>query len=305
MASDFSLTKQLFNIPKNMIYLDGNSLGPPTKTSAHKVGVLIDQKWGKLLVSGWNKDNWIDQPLNVGNRIAKLIGAENNHVILGDTLSIKLYQALFSAISLQKNRKVFLSDNGNFPSDLYIAQGLIHSLDKNYELRVVETKNIVDKLTDEIAVLFLTEVDYRTGRKHDMKAINSKARALGILTVWDLAHSVGAFPIELAACKCDFAVGCTYKYLNGGPGSPGFIYVAPKHTETIEVGLKGWLGHTAPFDFEQEYLPAPGVNKMRIGTPPVVATACLEAALDVFDLIDMGDLRKRSIDLTELFIQGN
>ena len=303
MASDFSLTKQLFNIPKNMIYLDGNSLGPPTKTSAHKVGVLIDQKWGKLLVSGWNKDNWIDQPLNVGNRIAKLIGAENNHVILGDTLSIKLYQALFSAISLQKNRKVLLSDNGNFPSDLYIAQGLIHSLDKNYELRVVETKNILDKLTDEIAVLFLTEVDYRTGRKHDMKAINTKARELGILTVWDLAHSVGAFPIELAVNECDFAVGCTYKYLNGGPGSPGFIYVAPKHTETIEVGLKGWLGHTAPFDFEQEYLPAPGVNKLRIGTPPVVATACLEAALDVFDLIDMGDLRKRSIDLTELFIE--
>jgi kynureninase len=302
MASDFSLTKQLFNIPKNMIYLDGNSLGPPTKTSAHKVGVLIDQKWGKLLVSGWNKDNWIDQPLNVGNRIAKLIGAENNHVILGDTLSIKLYQALFSAISLQKNRKVLLSDNGNFPSDLYIAQGLIHSLDKNYELRVVETKNILDKLTDEIAVLFLTEVDYRTGRKHDMRAINTKARELGILTVWDLAHSVGAFPIELAACECDFAVGCTYKYLNGGPGSPGFIYVAPKHTETIEVGLKGWLGHIAPFNFEQEYLPASGVNKMRIGTPPVVATACLEAALDVFDLIDMGDLRKRSIDLTELFI---
>ena len=303
MVSDFSITKQLFNIPKDMIYLDGNSLGPPTKTSALRVGVLIDEKWGKLLVSGWNKDNWIDQPRNVGNRIAKLIGAENNHVILGDTLSIKLYQALFSAISLQKNRKVILSDNGNFPSDLYIAQGLIHSLDKNYELRVVETKNISAELTEEIAVLFLTEVDYRTGRKHDMKVINAKARELGILTVWDLAHSVGAFPIELAACESDFAVGCTYKYLNGGPGSPGFIYVAPKHTETIEVGLKGWLGHTAPFDFEQEYLPASGVNKMRIGTPPVLATACLEAALDVFDLIDMADLRKRSIDLTELFIQ--
>ena len=303
MASNFNATKQLFDIPRNMIYLDGNSLGPPTNTSANKVCKLINEKWARLLVSGWNKDNWIDQPQNVGNRIAKLIGAENDHVLLGDTLSIKLYQALFSAISLQKNRKVLLSDNGNFPSDLYIAEGLIHSLDKNYELRVVETKNISEELTDEIAVLFLTEVDYRTGRRHNMKAINAKAREFGILTVWDLAHSVGAFPISLAACQTDFAVGCTYKYLNGGPGSPGFIYVAPKHTETIEVGLRGWLGHTAPFDFRKEYHPAQGIKKMRIGTPPVVATACLEAALDVFDLIDMGDLRNRSIELTELFIQ--
>ena len=302
MASDFSMTKQMFNIPKKMIYLDGNSLGPPTKTSADKVRELIDEKWGKLLVSGWNEDNWINQPKNIGNRIAKLIGAEHDHVLLGDTLSINLYQALFSAISLQKNRKVLLTDNGNFPSDLYIAKGLIHSLDKHYELRVVETKNIFDELTDEIAVLFLTEVDYRTGQKHDMKIINAKAKELGILTVWDLAHSAGAFPVELANFEADFAVGCTYKYLNGGPGSPGFIYVAPKHTETIEVGLKGWLGHAAPFDFEQDYLAAPGIQKMRVGTPPVVATACLEAALDVFDLIDIGDLRERSIELTEFFI---
>ena len=232
-----------------------------------------------------------------------MIGAEKDHVILGDTLSIKLYQALFSAISLQKKRKVLLSDNGNFPSDLYIAQGLIHSLDKNYKLRVVNPESILSELTDEISVLFLTEVDYRTGRKHDMKTINTKAKELGIVTVWDLAHSVGTFPIELATFRTDFAVGCTYKYLNGGPGSPGFIYVAPEHTETIEIGLRGWLGHTIPFDFVQEYQAATGVQKMRIGTPPVIATACLEAALDVFDLIDIRDIRERSIELTELFIQ--
>ena len=303
MASGFNVTKQLFKIPDGVIYLDGNSLGPPTKRSSDKVCELIDEKWGELLIAGWNKDNWIDKPQNVGNRISKLIGAENDSVVVGDTLSIKLYQALFSAINLQKTRKVMLSDSGNFPSDLYLAKGLLNSHDRNYELRIVEPKNIFDALTEEIAVLLLTEVDYRTGRKHDMKRINAKAKDLNILTVWDLAQSVGAFPVELRTCEADFAVGCTYKYLNGGPGSPAFIYVSPKHIETMDIALKGWMGHASPFDFEQDYRAASGITKMQIGTPPVLAIACLEAALDVFDTIEMEDVRERSIELTESFIK--
>ena len=303
MASDFNATKRHFKIPNGITYLDGNSLGPPTKSSSDKARELIDKKWGELLIAGWNKDNWIDKPQDVGNRIAKLIGALDDSVVVGDTLSIKLYQALFSAIHLQKTRKVMLSDSGNFPSDLYIAQGLLDSLDKNYELRVVEPKNIADALTDEIAVLFLTEVDYRTGRKHDMKRVNAKAKDLGIVTVWDLAHSVGALPVKLGAYEADFAVGCTYKYLNGGPGSPAFIYVSPKHIDTIEIALKGWMGHASPFDFVQDYRAASGITKMRIGTPPVVAIACLEAALDIFDTVEIGDVRARSIELTESFIE--
>ena len=302
MTSDFNVTKQLFKIPKDIIYLDGNSLGPPTINSSEKVRELIDEKWGGLLVTGWNKDNWINQPEQVGNRIAKLIGAENDHVLVGDTLSINLYQALSSAINLQKKRSVILSDSGNFPSDLYVAQGLINSLNQNYELRITEPEQIFDTLTEEISVLLLTEVDYRTGRKHDMRRINAKAKELDIITIWDLAHSVGAFPIELGACKADFAVGCTYKYLNGGPGSPGFIYVSPIHIETIEKGLTGWMGHASPFEFKQEYRAAAGIKKMRVGTPPIVAMSCLEAALDIFETIKMIDVRNRSIELTELFI---
>ena len=302
MHLDFKYTKSLFSLPDNIIYLDGNSLGPPTKATAKSVETFIKQKWAKLLIRGWNSDEWINKPKHVGNRIARLIGAQKDSVIVGDTLSIKTFQALFSALNLQQKRKIILSDKSNFPSDLYIAKGLIKTLRSDCKLHLVETEEVLGTLTDDIAVLFLTEVDYRTGRKHDMKKLTRRAKELGIVTVWDLAHSTGVLPVKLKEWEVDFAVGCTYKYLNGGPGSPAFLYVAPKNIKTTDNIIKGWLGHSSPFSFNDEYFPAKGIERMQIGTPPVIAIKSLEASLDILDTIDVRCIREQSIKLTELFI---
>ncbi|MEC8039582.1 MAG: kynureninase [Pseudomonadota bacterium] len=312
--TDFSATKEMFYLPEGMIYLDGNSLGPLPKAAPAKMAEVMQDEWGEYLITGWNKAGWMARPTEIGNRIARLIGAEENHVMIGDTLSIKVFQAVASAMSLQHAnggaaaaRKVILSDNGNFPSDLYMAEGLIKTLDRDgtlgLELRVVDPEAVAANLTDEVAVMMITEVDYRTGRKHDMKALTEKAHANGIVTVWDLAHSAGALPVDLAGCQADFAVGCTYKYLNGGPGAPAFIYVNPKHADVAEPALSGWLGHDAPFAFEQSYRAGAGVERMRVGTPPVLANAALAAALDIWDLTDMETIRARSNELCDLFIK--
>lgn len=306
-ATDFAATKALFHLPDGMIYLDGNSLGPLPKAAPAKMAAVMQDEWGEYLITGWNKAGWMARPTEIGNRIARLIGAEDNHVMVGDTLSIKVYQAVAAAMALNPGRKVILSDNGNFPSDLYMAEGLIKTLDRDgrlgLELRVVHPEAVEDALTDEVAVMMITEVDYRTGRKHDMKALTAKAHEQGIVTVWDLAHSAGALPVDLAGCHADFAVGCTYKYLNGGPGAPAFIYVNPKHAEVAQPALSGWLGHDAPFAFEQSYRAGPGVERMRVGTPPVLANAALSAALDIWDMTTMDQIRAKSIDLCELFIK--
>lgn len=300
--TDFAATKAMFHIPEGMIYLDGNSLGPlPLEAPANMARVMRNE-WGDMLITGWNKAGWMQKSTSIGGRIARLIGAEPGHVIMGDTLSIKVYQALASALELNPNRKVILSDNGNFPSDLYMAQGLIQSLDKGHELRVVDPEDVAANLSDDIAVLMLTEVDYRSGRLHDMKTLTEKAHALGIITVWDLAHTAGATDVQLSACNADFAVGCTYKYLNGGPGAPAFIYVNPKHADTARPALSGWLGHDAPFAFDLDYRPHSGIERMRVGTPPVLALAALSSALDVWDMTTMTDIRTKSKELTSLFI---
>ena len=300
--TDFAATKAMFHLPEGMIYLDGNSLGPlPKQTPAEMDRVLRDE-WGEMLITGWNKAAWMERSTSIGDRIARLIGAEPGHVIMGDTLSVKVYQALASALELNPDRKVILSDNGNFPSDLYMAEGLIKSLDKGHELRVVNPEDVEANITDDVAVLMITEVDYRSGRLHDMKALTEKAHANGVITVWDLAHTAGATDVQLSACKADFAVGCTYKYLNGGPGAPAFIYVNPKHADTARPALSGWLGHDAPFAFEQSYRPHAGIERMRVGTPPVLALAALSSALDVWDMTNMADIRARSKELTSLFI---
>ena len=300
--SDFQKTKALFHLPEGMIYLDGNSLGPLPKAAAQRVHDMMTDQWGELLITGWNKAGWMDQPISVGNRIAHLIGAETDHVAVGDTLSIKVYQALASALELRPDRKVILSDSGNFPSDLYMAQGLIASLGQGHELRIVAPEDIEDNLTSEVAVSLITEVDYRTGRRHDMAHLTAKAQSVGALTIWDLAHSAGAIDVDLMAAQADFAVGCTYKYLNGGPGSPAFIYVAPKHAEHVRPALSGWLGHKSPFDFDLTYTEGRGIERMRVGTPPVIAMASLEAALDIWDMTTMTDIRAKSKELTSLFI---
>jgi kynureninase len=302
--TDFAATKAMFHLPEGMIYLDGNSLGPLPRRAADQVARVIADEWGEMLITGWNKAGWMEQPTRVGDRIARLIGAEPGHVVMGDTLSIKVYQALASALEMRPDRRVILSDSGNFPSDLYMAEGLIASLGRGHELRVVAPEDVADAITDEIAVTLLTEVDYRTGRKHDMAALTARAHAAGALTIWDLAHSAGALPVDLAGCGADFAVGCTYKYLNGGPGAPAFIYVAPRHAGTARPALSGWLGHEAPFAFDQGYRPGAGIERMRVGTPPVLALAALEASMDIWDMVSMQDLRATSLALSERFLKG-
>jgi kynureninase len=295
--------KDLFELPDGMIYLDGNSLGPLPKSVNAALSSMVTDQWGAHLIKGWNVDDWMGQPMRVGNMVGKLIGAPDSSVTMGDTLSVKVYQALSAAVQMRPDRRVILSDSGNFPSDLYMAQGLIAQLDQGHELRIVDPLEVMDAITDDVAAVMITQVDYRSGRMHDMAAITAKAHDAGAVMIWDLAHSAGAVPVDLAACNCEFAVGCTYKYLNGGPGAPAFIYVRPDVIESIKPALSGWLGHDAPFAFEQTYRPAMGIERMRVGTPPVLQLTALESALAVWNGVDMADVRAASIRLTDLFIK--
>ncbi len=302
--TDFAATKAMFHLPEGMIYLDGNSLGPLPKATAARVAQAVTAEWGEKVITGWNRAGWMAQPTEYGDRIGRLIGAEQGHVVLGDTLSIKVYQALAAAIDLVPDRKVILTDSGNFPSDIYMAEGLIKSLGRGLELRVVAPEDVADHINDDLAVLMLTQVDYRTGRLHDMAALTAKAQAAGAVTVWDLAHTAGALAVDVKGCNADFAVGCTYKYLNAGPGAPAFIYVAPRHIDTCQPALSGWLGHQAPFAFDLDYRPGTGIERMRVGTPSVLQMAALDSALNIWDAVDMQALRDASITLTERFIVG-
>lgn len=302
MMTDFTKTRAAFHLPDGMTYLDGNSLGPMPRAAADRVATMMADEWSQMLITGWNRAGWYVQPRKVGDRIARLIGAGDGQVVMGDTLSIKVFQALSAALALRPDRRVILSDSGNFPSDLYVAEGIARALGAT--LRVVAPEEVEAAIGPDLAVLMLTEVDYRTGRRHDMPALTARAHDAGALAIWDLAHSAGAVDVDLLGSDADFAVGCTYKYLNGGPGAPAFIWTHPRHAEQAEPILQGWMGHAAPFAFDQEYRPAPGIERMRVGTPPVIALSALEASLDIWDTVDMAALRARSIELTEAFIAG-
>ncbi|MCG6114288.1 MAG: kynureninase [Mesorhizobium sp.] len=302
MSDIFARTRELFHMPEGVLYLDGNSLGPMPKAAAARVATTIQEEWGGELIRGWNTAGWIDLPSRVGDRIGRLIGAPAGTVVTGDTLSIKVYQALASALDMRPDRKVVISDSGNFPTDLYMAQGLLRSLGKGHELKVVAPEDVEAAIDETVAAIMLTEVDYRTGRLHDMNALTEKAHAAGALAIWDLAHSAGAIPVDVTAARADFAVGCTYKYLNGGPGAPAFIYVSPEHGEKAIPALSGWMGHEAPFAFDPGYRPAAGVERMRVGTPPVIALVALDAALDAWEGIALDEVRARSIELSERFL---
>jgi kynureninase len=301
-VTNFNETRSLFHLPAGVVYLDGNSLGPLPRAAVERVEHMLRDEWGEMLIGAWNRADWVNQPSRVGDRIARLVGAAPGTVVMGDTLTIKVYQALAAALEINPERRVIVSDSGNFPSDLYTAQGLIQSLDRGHELRLYPAETIEDHLDEEVSVLMLTEVDYRSGRLHDMKALTARAHAKGIVTVWDLAHSAGALPVHLEEAGADFAVGCSYKYLNSGPGGPAFIYVAPALIDRVRPALAGWLGHADPFAFDAEYRPAPGIQRLRIGTPPVLQLTALEASLDIWDMVDMNDVRARSIELSDLFI---
>ena len=300
--TDFAATRRLFHLPDGVIYLDGNSLGPLPRAAVARARAVMEREWGDRLIRAWNDADWITLPARVGDRIARLIGAPAGSVTLGDTLSIKLFQALAAALSLVPERRVVLSDTGNFPTDLYIADGLLAAMGRGLELRVVAPDAVADAITRDVAVVMLTQVDYRTGRLHDMAALTARAHRMGAVSVWDLAHSAGALPVDVTAAGADFAVGCTYKYLNGGPGAPAFIHVAQRHADRVNPILAGWMGHDAPFAFDRDYRPAPGIARMRVGTPPILALSVLDAALDVWEAVRMDDLRAASIALSQHFV---
>ncbi len=295
--------RDLFDIPQGVLYLDGNSLGPLPKHAPARAAEAITREWGGELIRAWNTAGWMELPLKVANRIAPLIGAAEGSVATGDTLSIKVYQALAAALRMRPDRRVIVSDSGNFPTDLYMAQGLIDTLGQGHVLKTPNPDDVESAIGPDVAAVMLTQVDYSTGRRHDMARVTEAAHAAGAVMIWDLAHSAGAIEVDIAASGAEFAVGCTYKFLNGGPGAPAFIYVRPDIAEQVQPALAGWLGHEAPFAFDLDYRPAMQTERMRVGTPPIVQLSLLDAALDVWDGVSMAEVEAASARLAEVFIR--
>ncbi len=294
--------RDLFSVPAGLIYLDGNSLGVLPRNVSARVTAAVELQWGETLIKSWNEHGWFLLPRKIGNRLAKLIGAEPDSVIVGDSISVNLFKILTSALGQRRNRKVILSDSGNFPSDLYVAQGLTEFMAEGHEVRTVAPEDVVASITPDVAVVMLTEVDYRTSRRHDMQAITRLAHDAGALVIWDLAHSAGAVPIDLKGCGADFAVGCTYKYLNGGPGAPAFLYVRPDLQDMVQPALVGWWGHAQPFAFDLSFVPASGIIRQQCGTQPMLSMTALDAALDVWDGVDMAVLHTKAKAQCQLLI---
>ena len=294
-----------FDLPEGLVYLDGNSLGPPARAARERIARTVEEEWGVGLIRSWESAGWISLPQRVGDKIARLIGAEPGEVICGDSTSVNLFKALSIALAANRGRRILLSEHGNFPTDLYIAQGLVAQLGAGHELLLVESGGLERALRErghEVAAAFLTHVDYVTGRVHDMASITAAARESGAMMIWDLAHSAGALPVALNACAVQLAVGCGYKYLNGGPGAPAFLYVARELHERATQPISGWMGHADPFAFAERYEPAPGIARFLSGTPPVISMAALDAALDLLVEASMEAIRAKSIALGEAFV---
>lgn len=285
-----------FSIPDGVIYLDGNSLGALPKSVPERMADVVRQQWGRDLITSWNVHDWIDLPRRVGDKIAPLIGAAPGTVLVADSTSINIFKLLSIALEKRPERRVILTETGNFPTDVYVAGGLAALTD--HEL----VQSDLTRIDDSVAVVLVTEVNYRTGARHDMAELTRRAHAAGALIVWDLCHSAGAVPVDLAATQADFAVGCGYKFLNGGPGAPAFAYVAPQHLAGLRQPLQGWLGHAAPFEFAADYRPATGIDALRVGTPPILSMSALDAALDAFACVDMAAVKRKADALFELFV---
>ena len=303
MEDFFARSRKAFEIPEGLIYLDGNSLGALPIAVKARVAHEISAEWGQKLIRGWNVSGWMDLPLTVGNKIARLIGAPEGSVLVADSTSVNVFKVITAALAMAGSRRIILSDTGNFPTDLYMVEGAVRLLGQGHQLKLVEPEAVAAAIDENVAVLMLTQVDYRTGRLHDMAALTARAKAAGVVVIWDLAHSAGAFPVDLTGCGADFAVGCGYKYLNGGPGAPAFVYVRPGLSDAIRPALSGWLGHEAPFAFDTGYRPAAGIDRMRVGTPPVLGMTALDTALDIFASADMTLVHERSMQLSQRFIQ--
>jgi kynureninase len=299
-----------FALPDGVIYLDGNSLGARPKAALARAQQVVEQEWGHDLIRSWNQAGWFDLPSRLGDLLAPLIGAAADEIVVTDTTSLNLFKVLAGALQRQASapasaaRRIIVSERSNFPTDLYMAEGLARWLDRGYQLRLVDSPDELAAAIDtDTAIVMLTHVNYRSGRLLDMAAINQLAHAQGALTVWDLAHSAGALPIDLSGDDADYAVGCTYKYLNGGPGAPAFIWVAPRHQASFDHPLSGWWGHAAPFAMDPAFVPAAGIRRALCGTQPVVSLALVECGLALFGQTSMTALRVKSLALTDLFIR--
>jgi kynureninase len=301
--------REQFHLPDGVIYLDGNSLGVRPKATTERMQQVLHDEWGTDLIRSWNTAGWIHLPQRVGNKIARLVGAGENELVVADSTSVNLYKVLSAAARIQRERdpqrRVILSERSNFPTDLYIAESLCKEL--GWTLRLLEADEVESHLGPEVAVLMLTQVNYRTGRMFDMARLTAAAHAAGVLAVWDLCHSAGAVPVDLKGADADFAIGCGYKYLNGGPGAPAFVWVHPRHADAFSQPLSGWMGHAAPFEFIPHYQPAPGIARYLCGTPPILSMAALECGVDTVLAAEahggMAALRAKSVELTELFAQ--
>ena len=302
--------RDLFDLPPGVIYLDGNSLGALPRAVPARVAQVVAQQWGQDLIKSWNSAGWFALPRRVGDRIAPLIGAGGGEVVATDTTSINLYKVLSAALNIAAQdapgRRTIVSERSNFPTDLYIAEALCR--ERGCTLKLIEPHEVAASLTPDVAVLMLTHVNYRTGAMHDMAAVTAAAHAAGALVVWDLCHSAGAVPVDLSGAQADFAVGCGYKYLNGGPGAPAFVWVHPRHVARCWQPLAGWWGHAQPFAFTPDYQPAMDITRYQCGTQPIVSLSALDCALDVFAAAEklggMAALRAKSLALTDLFIDA-
>ncbi len=292
-----------FYVPEGVLYFDGNSLGAVPKTVEGRLHKAITQEWGDGLVRSWNSAGWYEMPRRVGDKIARLIGANPGEVVVADSTSVNLFKVLAAAVKLNPNRHVIISEPDNFPTDLYMAQGLIQLLGSDHKLLLKPAAEVMNAIDDDTAIVMLTHVNYRTGAMHDMKTITAHAHAKGALVIWDLAHSAGAMPVDLTGASADFAIGCGYKYLNGGPGAPAFVYVARRHQANFSQPLSGWMGHAQPFAFDWKYQPAEGIARYLAGTQPVLSMIALECGIDVMLEADLSQVRQKSLAMADLFIQ--
>jgi len=290
-----------FALPPGVIYLDGNSLGPLPRATGARVAEVVACEWGEGLIRSWNAAGWMDLPRAVGQGIARLIGGERGSVAVGDSTSVNLFKLLGAALALRPGRRTILSEAGNFPTDLYVAEGIAAFRAQGHRLRTVEAGALAGALDDDVAVMMVTHVNYRTGAMHDMAALTRAAHEAGALVLWDLAHSAGAVPLDLADAEADLAVGCGYKFLNGGPGAPAFLYIAPRLHEALRLPITGWFGHAAPFAFEPSFRPAAGIARAIIGTPPILSLAALATGVDLVLEAPMAEMRAKSLRLFDIF----
>lgn len=308
-ADPLASLRERFDLPPGVIYLDGNSLGARPRAALARAQQVVAQEWGVGLIKSWNTAGWFDMPKRLGDRLAPLIGARAGEVAVTDTTSLNLFKALAAALHLQaqgetSHRRTIVTERSNFPTDIYMAEGLTNWLERGYRVRLVDSIEEIPAAVDgDCAVLMLTHVNYRTGYQHDMAALTRHAHAQGALAVWDLAHSAGAVPVDLHAAEADFAVGCTYKYLNGGPGAPAFIWVPRRHQAQFNHPLSGWWGHAQPFAMAPSFAPCEGIGRALCGTQPVVSLAMVECGLEIFEATSMDALRAKSLALTDLFIE--